>query len=161
MTTVIGRYVKLELSLCVAPVSALTPQQLEAFSLLSSGFTQLETAQKIGVSERSIQRWVKIPEFAEALKDAGQKATQITVEATAENINSHIQKLIPKAIRALEDILDNDEARNSDKLRASEILGRWAGLAQPQQQQQAPAEENLKSYLAYLANINSNGKVTY
>lgn len=138
-------------------MSSLTPQQLEALSLLSSGFTQAETAQKLGISVRTVQRWARIPEFAEALEDVKRKAAEKTVEATAENINAHVQKLLPKAIRTLEEILDDDEARNNDKLRASEILGRWGGLAQPQQQQQqSPAEESLKSYLTYLRTVKAN-----
>ena len=138
-------------------MSGLTPKQLEAISLLSSGFTQAETARQPNVSERTIHRWMKITAFLEALENTKRKATEKTVEATAENINAHVQKLLPKAIRTLEEILEDDEARNNDKLRASEILGRWGGLGQQQQQQQSPAEDNLKNYLVYLAtNANSH-----
>ena len=50
-------------------MSGLTPQQLEAVSLLSSGFSQVETAKHLNVSERTIQRWMKIPAFIEALEN--------------------------------------------------------------------------------------------
>lgn len=115
-------------SLSVTYMSNLTPKHLEALSLLSSGFTQAETARKLKVSERTIQRWAKIPEFAEALKDVKQKATQKTIETTAENINKHVKKLIPKAIKTLENIIDDNEAQNNDKLRALETLEQWTAI---------------------------------
>lgn len=146
---------------CVAwcHLMSLTRQQLEALSLLSHGFNLQETANKVGVSKRTLQRWVKLAEFIEAKKDVTQQTTARVIEVTAQDVTESIRHLVPKAVRLLEEILDCPEARNTDKLRASEILGRWSGLAQTQQQSQVSGEENLKGYLAYLASKNNgNGQ---
>lgn len=136
----------------------LSLDQLKALSMFAEGATNSEIAANLKVSQRSIQRWQKLPEFVDGLADIHAKATQSTVEATAANISNRIQKLLPKALDTIEYFIENPEVKSSDRLRACHIVGSWAGLNQirPQPTQQIEAQETLKGYLNYLA-LNKNG----
>lgn len=140
-------------------MSSLSSEQLAAVRLIATGKSQQEAAQALGVAKRTVQRWAKIPEFATAVADARNMALEATVEATAGDLKANIERLIPKAIAVLEATLDDGEARGADRLRAADIVGKWAGLYQAKllPDQQGNAEQNLKGYLAYLETTNGNG----
>jgi hypothetical protein len=130
----------------------LTPKQLEAVSGIAKGTTPSVIGKSINVSERTIQRWQKLPEFVEAVEEIRQRTTVKVIAETSKDVAARIQSLIPKAIDTLESYLDNPEARGSDRLRACHILGSWAGLTQTQKPEpQHPPEETLKAYLHHLA----------
>ncbi len=124
--------------------------------MLANGGSHPQVAEALGISTKTIQRWLKKPEFAQALADVQVKTVEKAVEAVATDISGQIQRLVPKAIKTLETYLDDPKARGSDRLRAAQILGNWAGLNQPQIQPEQSAEQNLKDYLTYLA-VNNNG----
>lgn len=138
------------------PLSSLTPQQLQAIEMLANSESHAQIAQVLGISTKTIQRWLKKPKFTQALADVQLRTVEKAVEAVAEDISGQIQRLVPKAIKTLETYLDDPKARGSDRLRAAQILGNWAGLNQPQIQPERSAEQNLKDYLTYLA-ANNNG----
>lgn len=137
-------------------MSSLTTEQLQAIKMLANGDSHPQIAAALGVSTKTIQRWLKKPEFTQALTDVQVRTLEQTVEAATNDISEKIQRLVPKAIKTLETYLDDPKARGSDRLRAAQILGNWAGLNQPQIQPERSAEQNLKDYLTYLA-ANNNG----
>lgn len=108
----------------------LTSEQLKGVSLFAEGFTNAEIARKLRVTPRSVQRWHKNPEFASAIAKIREKTTEKVIEATATNISSRVQSLLPKALGVIEHYLDSDEARAADRLRACHLVGSWAGLTQ-------------------------------
>lgn len=129
--------------------------------MLANGDSHPRIAADLGVSTKTIQRWLKKPEFAQALTDVQVRTLEQAVEAAAEDISGQLQRLVPKAIKTLETYLDDPKARGSDRLRAAQILGNWAGLNQvlAVKTTEQPAEQNLKDYLNYLASIkNGNHK---
>lgn len=126
--------------------------------MLSEGQTYEATAQAVGVARRTIDRWLLKPHFQQAIADIRAKTLESVGQEQAEKYKAYIQKLVPVALNVLKSTLTTPTARPSDKLRACQIIGNWAGLnqvaiAKPQQQ---PAEENLKDYLSYLSNKNGN-----
>jgi len=146
---------------CVLPMSSLTPQQLQAVSMLANGKNHVEIALELGITTKTVQRWIKKPEFAQAVADVQLKAIEKTVERTSEEIARHsqeiIQRLVPKALKVINDYLSDSSAKGSDRLRAVHIVGSWAGLNQQTQvKPEQSAEQNLKDYLSYLE-ANKNG----
>ncbi len=138
-------------------MSGLSPKQLEAVSGIAKGLTPNAIGKSIGISERTVQRWQRLPEFIEAVNEIRERSTAKVIVEVSEDVATRIQSLVPKAIDTLQSYIENPEARGSDRLRACHILGSWAGLNQSQKQEpQNPPEESLKSYLNYLAT--SNGK---
>lgn len=85
-------------------------------------------------------------------------ALETTVEATADDIKAKIEQLVPKAIATLETTLSDAKARAADKLRAADIIGKWAGLYQAplKPDPQLTAEATLKQYLNALEKTNGN-----
>jgi hypothetical protein len=143
-------------------MSGLTPKQLQAVSEIAKGRTPSVISKDIRVSERTIQRWLKLSEFKAALAEIQERSTTKVIVQVSDDISLRIQSLIPKAISTLESYIENPEARAADRLRACHIIGAWAGLNQPQKQEpQNPPEENLKSYLNYLASTNGNSQSTH
>jgi hypothetical protein len=141
---------------------ALSDQQLKALQILSRGATQDEAAKAASVSRRTIIRWTKLPEFKEGLGATSTNRIKKTVEVIKQNENLEIEDLVPKALQKVRDILEDDEARKSDQLRAAELIGKWAGLGQSiVQPETTPAEENLKGYLNYLSSTNKKSGNNY
>ncbi len=55
-----------------------------AIAALAAGLTQAEAAERAGVSERTLRRWLKDPEFAQALADAqAQAGAEVLKQVTA------------------------------------------------------------------------------
>jgi hypothetical protein len=65
-------------------MSGLTPQQLEAVTGISRGLKPNAISKAIGVSERSVQRWLKLPEFQEALNQLRSKTRSKIIEKASE-----------------------------------------------------------------------------
>ncbi len=136
---------------------ALTEKQLKAVEMTISGTRPEDIGKVLGVSRRTIYRWLDLPDFKEAVNQIQERSTAKLIVQISDDISSRLQSIIPKAISTLESYIENPEARGSDRLRACHIVGSWAGLNQPQKQEpQNSPEESLKSYLTYLAT--SNGK---
>lgn len=133
----------------------LSESQVKALQVLSKRGTYQEAADAAKVSRRTVIRWAKLAEFQEQLHSF----SQARLEAVSEIIQKHeqcsIQDLIPKAISAVQNILDNNESKNADLLKAADLVGKWAGLGQTQTQSEAPVQDSLKSYITYLNEKNS------
>ena len=118
----------------------MTPQQVKALQLLAQGLNQQEVADAIGVSRRTISRWLQSPEFKNLsfglvgqVKPPPQPAQ---AEAIRERLSDPLtpQDLVTDALAAVRDILTDPEARNCDRLKAATLVGEWAGLAQKKSQ---------------------------
>lgn len=141
---------------------ALSDQQLKALQILSKNGTQDEAARAANVSRRTIIRWTKLPEFKEGLGATSKNRIQKSVEIIKQKEDLEIEDLVPKALQKVRDILEDNEARKSDQLRAAELIGKWAGLGQTVvQPETTPAEENLKGYLNYLSSTNPKNGNNY
>jgi hypothetical protein len=136
----------------------LSEKQLIALQILSKRGTYEEAASAAKVNRRTVIRWAKIPEFKEQLGNFSKARVRVASEVIKEQEKLEIEDLVPKALAKVRDILEDEDSRRADQLRAAEIVGKWAGLGQIQvEANTSPAEENLKGYLNYLASIN-NGK---
>lgn len=63
-------------------------KKLRAVVLLSTGLTQAQVAQELGVSVRTLQRWVKESEFQTTRQDVSSDMTNATVKATVEHFSN-------------------------------------------------------------------------
>ncbi len=117
----------------------LTPNQIKAAELLSQGFSHQEVADACNVSRRTILRWLNQNDFKNLSfglihrhrQSPAQQAPQRPTNA--HNTNQHLANLrvtdlIPDALAAVRDILQNPDARNGDRLAAASLIGRWAGF---------------------------------
>lgn len=88
-----------------APVSRekkLTVKQQQAILLLAKGSTIVDAAKQVGIDEKTLDRWKKLPEFKEALHQA---EDDLYSEVLAE-----LKKVASKAIACLVRNMDPNEA---------------------------------------------------
>jgi hypothetical protein len=140
----------------------LADRQIQALQVLSSGGTYQQAADAAKVDRRTVIRWAKLPEFKEQLGTFSKARAEAVSEVIKAQESVKVESLVPKALNKIQEILEDPTSRRSDQLRAAEIIGKWAGLGQVQNQpESSPAEQNLKNYLDYLAvSKNSNGKLS-
>jgi hypothetical protein len=60
--------------------ASLTPKQSRAVAAILASPSLVEAARRTGVSARTLQRWLKGPEFATALREAGRQASDVAVQ---------------------------------------------------------------------------------
>jgi transcriptional regulator with XRE-family HTH domain len=111
---------------------ALSPQQIRAAELLAKGHSQQEVGDQIGVSRRTVLRWLKQEDFknlsyglvgrvGEPAKPPPQRSPQPTGTLKVED-------LVGDALEAVKCILQDPDARTADKLKAAALVGQWSGL---------------------------------
>jgi transposase len=106
-------------------MSGLTTQQLEAVAEVARGVSLPEIAKKLKISTRTLQRWAKLPEFIAARNDIQNKVSrQVKADVVDElaSISSRLENLASKSLDCLEQILDNPESRNADRVQAAKLL---------------------------------------
>ena len=106
-------------------MSELTPNQLEAVSGIAKGLSPAQIGKVIGVSTRTIQRWLKLPEFVDAIRQIQSEIShRVKVEVVEDvvSINSRLENLASKSLDSLERILDDPESRNADRIQAAKLL---------------------------------------
>ena len=109
-------------------------QQLQAIELLTDGKrSQQSIADEIGVSRRTIVRWLADQEFQEALKGVGTNQFVVNPEVlqpqqSPVSIRQKLNRLAVTVVEQVEAILTNPESRTADKLKAAQMLGKWCGL---------------------------------
>lgn len=135
-------------------VSELTPKQLEAVSGIAKGLAPSQIAKVIGVSTRTVERWRKLPEFVTALGQIqGEVSRQVKVELVENvtSVTSRLENLASKSLDCLEQIIDNPEARSSDRIQAAKLLlGEWQRTQTPVMHELAAVETLVKSgFLSY------------
>ncbi|HEY9607652.1 MAG TPA: helix-turn-helix domain-containing protein [Allocoleopsis sp.] len=99
-------------------------QSRRILDVLSKGGTQREAAEVAGISIRTLQRWLKTPEFRQ-IETKINFAVQKQTEALADEVVHQLETLTPIAISVLKEILENPESRAADRLRASALVIEW------------------------------------
>ncbi len=92
----------------------LNERQRVAATLLARGTTIRETARKIGVSEKSVYTWRQRPAVQQAIARIQQ---ELLSETGGMNIST-----IPAAISVLDSIINDEDARASDRIAAARTL---------------------------------------
>jgi secreted Zn-dependent insulinase-like peptidase len=127
----------------------LTPKQLEAVSGIAKGLAPSQIAKVLGISDRTVQRWQKLPEFVATLSQIqGEASRQVKAELVenVSSVNSRLENLASKSLDCLEQILDNPEARNSDRIQAAKlVLTEWQRTQTPAMHELAAVETLVKS----------------
>ena len=130
-------------------MSELTPKQLEAVSGIAKGLATRQIAKVVGVSCRTIERWRKLPEFVAAItRIQGNASRQVEAELVSDItcVTSRLENLASKSLDCLEQIIDNPEARNSDRIQASKIiLSEWQRSQPPALHELAALESLIKA----------------
>ncbi len=104
---------------------SLTLQQLEAIALLGKGAKTSEVSSQLGITQRTVQRWLKDDEFAKAVGEIGRQATQLVVEATSFDLFKEIERATEASVKLLTEMIENPDIRPSDRLKAVDIVRRW------------------------------------
>lgn len=114
----------------------LTPPQIRAAELLGKGHSQQETADLIGISRRTIVRWLKQEDFKSLCyglvgrAQSPQPTLQRASECHRQSNSLTPQDLVGDALEAVRDILQNPDSRAADRLKAAALVGDWVGLSQ-------------------------------
>jgi uncharacterized protein (UPF0147 family) len=87
---------------------------LKVIVLLASGDSIDNAALKAGCNEKTIDGWLKLPEFKQALRDA---ISEIYESAIAESVRHSTS-----AIKVLAKIINDEEAPNRDRIAAAREL---------------------------------------
>lgn len=114
---------------------SLSPQQIKAAELLAKGHSQQEVGDAVGVSRRTILRWLKQEDFKNLSYALIAPAAQSQKQAPQPSPPPHrqigglkVEDLVPDALEAIRLILQDPEARSADKLKAAALVGQWSGL---------------------------------
>ena len=135
-------------------MSELTPKQLEAVAGIAKGLATRQIAKVVGVSCRTIERWRKLPEFVAAItRIQGNASRQVEAELVSDItcVTSRLENLASKSLDCLEQIIDNPEARNSDRIQAAKlVLSEWQRTQTPTMHELAAIETLVNSgFLPY------------
>ena len=114
---------------------SLTPPQIRAAELLAKGHAQQEVGDIVGVSRRTIVRWLKQEDFRNLsfgllgrVTQSPQQVPQRSPENRRQTNDLTPQDLVCDALEAVKDILQDPDSRNCDRLKAASLIGEWAGL---------------------------------
>jgi hypothetical protein len=84
------------------------------------------------VSRRTILRWLKQQDFRDLSFGLTHRAPQSTPQRAFERSSQpetlKVEDLIPNALKAVQEILQDPDCRNCDRLKAAALAGQWAGL---------------------------------
>lgn len=112
-----------------------TPTQIRAAELLAKGHPHQEVGDAVGVSRRTILRWLTKEGFRNLsfgllgrATQAPQSQPQRSPESRKQTNDLTPQDLVGDALEAVRDILQNPDSRNVDRLKAASLVGDWAGL---------------------------------
>ncbi len=115
------------------PVSKMTKpdKKKEAIVLLARNISQTRVAEMIGINRRTLVRWLKDADFRNQLNENRRDHLENVLDKVIDNSSisvqntqeiSQVDTLIGKALSALHDILSCPESRNTDRIRASELV---------------------------------------
>lgn len=111
----------------------------EALRLHRNGMAPSKIATKLGISLRSVQRWLKdeTPVSIQVVAMPADKDLPPSVPTDCRNkfdmtlsrrMAIRLLNLSEAALNAVEDTLSDPDARRTDKLRAAKLVGDWLGL---------------------------------
>ncbi|MHB0999629.1 MAG: hypothetical protein ACYC27_10305 [Armatimonadota bacterium] len=92
----------------------LTPKQEKAIGALITERTILAAAEKIGVSEATIHRWLKDPTFAEAYRKASRHVADTAI--------TRVQSGCTEAVDTLREIMQDKNAPASVRVSSAKIF---------------------------------------
>lgn len=102
---------------------ALTPRQIRAAELLAKGHSQQAVGEQVGVSRRTILRWLKEEDFKNLSYGLAGRTPEPPKKSVCERSpqprhrNSlKAEDLVPDALEAVQAILQDPDARIADKL---------------------------------------------
>jgi hypothetical protein len=118
---------------------SLTPPQIRAAELLAKGHSQQSVGDQVGVSRRTILRWLKQEDFrnlsfglvgrvSQSPQPAQPQPHQRSSQTHRQSGSLRVEDLVPDVLETLHEILTNPEARTCDRLKAAALIGEWAGL---------------------------------
>jgi transcriptional regulator with XRE-family HTH domain len=114
---------------------SLTPQQIRSAELLAKGHSQEAVGNTVGVSRRTIARWLRREDFRNLsfgllgrASGSPQQAPQRSPESHKQSNELTPQDLVGDALEAVRSILQDPDCRNCDRLKAAALAGQWAGL---------------------------------
>jgi transposase len=99
-------------------------QSRRILDVLTKGGTQREAAEVAGISIRTLQRWLKTPEFRQ-IETKINFAVQKQTEALADEVTEQLESLTPIALSVVREILENSESRSVDRLKAASLVIEW------------------------------------
>lgn len=114
----------------------------EALRLHKSGMVPSKIATKLGVSARSVQRWLKdeTPVPVRVVAMESDEAIPPPIRKNVADCNDEFDLTLSRrmairllnlseaALGAVEETLSDHDARRADKLRAAKLVGDWLGL---------------------------------
>lgn len=131
--------------------------------MMIDGVAYHAIASTLGITTRTVERWAVRPDIKQSIDSARAKALETVGEAVCERYKRAIEGMIPLALTTLHKTLKDTEAKNSDKLRAVQILGKWYGLEKSpvfvKAEDGTEPEALLKRYLGAIGG-NENGSCT-
>ena len=92
----------------------LSSKQRQAIQSLLAGCTKSQTAAAVGVTPRTLSRWLADPTFRAAL-------TTATDDALA-NAAHRLAGTLDDAVTVLTEVMTNKDARDPDRLRAADLV---------------------------------------
>ncbi len=109
----------------------LSVSQKQAASALARKLPLKEVAASLNVSSRTIQRWSKSADFVAEVKRLEEEIAREIEDANRSEsaaVAVRVPMLLNKAVKRLEEIIENPDSRSSDILRVCQLLGKWNGL---------------------------------
>jgi len=118
---------------------SLTPQQIRSAELLAKGHSQEAVGNTVGVSRRTIARWLKREDFRNLsfgllgrASQSPQQSPQRSLESRKQSNDLTPQDLVADALQAVRNVLQDPDSRNADRLKAAALVGEWVGLGDRQ-----------------------------
>jgi hypothetical protein len=121
----------------------LSPQQIRAAELLARGHSQQAAGESVGVTRRTILRWLKQEDFKNlsyglvGRVQSPPQPLQRSPERRQQSSGLTPQDLVEDALVAVRDILQNPDSRSSDRLKAAALVGEWSGLCRTMSEMEA------------------------
>ena len=78
----------------------MTPKQLKAIQLLANATPQKQVASELGLNPKTIERWLKIPEFKEAIANLQSKTLTKMVDKTADKMSDEFSEITLEHLKA-------------------------------------------------------------
>jgi hypothetical protein len=119
----------------------LSPKQQLALQNLLAGRTKSQTAAAVGVTPRTLSRWLAHPAFHAALTD--------TTDQALANAAHRLADTLDDAVAILAEVIANKDARDLDRLRAADlVIHRGLDLIQQKQLVERIAALEAKTYVS-------------
>jgi transposase-like protein len=93
---------------------SLSPRKRRAVLALVEHGSVVRAADEVGISRQALHRWIKEPEFSQALREASSNMV--------EQASRRLTHLMLRAVDALEFVLKSSTSNTREKLRAAELI---------------------------------------